>query len=144
MLSDDELHERCTCGHTRSYHGMRDGSGTCLILDAHGSPGCACDGFYLDAAAPAFTPEPLGAVPTAAEIDLEDALAWNADTIRLLQLAAKGRREYAKGMIGSDMARALEGEAEAYDAAAKIAAGVDRTKIMRGLLPSHMWGEIDE
>lgn len=138
MLTHEDLNEVCTCTHRRGSHGMRDGSGVCL----NGAPGsCACP--YFSLAAPAFTPEPLGAVPTAAEIDLEAARHYNHEVVRLLQLAARGRREYAKGMIGSDVARTLEGEAEAYDAAAKIAAGLDQADVMKGLLPTHMWGEID-
>ncbi len=134
----EELVTICTCGHQRGLHASSSGLGQCL----HGVAECSCDAFLL-AVVPVFTPDPLPGVPTAAEIDLEEARADHGRAIRLLILAARGRREYAKGILATSMAHDLETEAQAYEAAAKIAAGLDQTDVMKGLLPSWMWGEID-
>lgn len=58
--------------------------------------------------------------------------------VRLLKLAADGRREYAKS-AGPLVSVALTGEAEVLDAAIKIVEGDDEP--LYGLLPSWRWGE---
>jgi hypothetical protein len=154
-----ELEMICTCKHTRGSHGRASGLGQCL----YGLGTCDCDGFSLAAAVPAFVPDPLPPVETAEQLDLEElgeALgevkaeidrvakefaameAEAGEVVRLLLLAAKGRREYAKGLASESVKKQLEHEARAFSYAAEIAVGLDRTDRMKDLLPCDMWDEI--
>lgn len=65
-----------------------------------------------------------------------------AETVRLLQLAAEGRREYARGYTDkqpNDWYNALMAEAHCFDVAVQIING-DKSPLY-GYLPSWRWGE---
>ncbi len=65
------------------------------------------------------------------------------EVIRLLRLAARGRREYARGGSESQHVltdvQILTAEAQNFESAAKIAEG--NIDPLHGLLPVWMWGE---
>lgn len=86
------------------------------------------------------TPDPLSPVTTVAEVERDEALAWNVEVVRLLKLARDGRAYYAK-CAPDEMKAALESEAELLNVAVQIALG-DRDAL-KGLLPVFMWGDID-
>ncbi len=77
------------------------------------------------------------------EREKSEYLAQRAEVIRLLTLAADGRREYARGsegaMLNLDTRQVLLAEAQYLDNARKIVEG-DKDPLY-GLLPSWMWAE---
>lgn len=121
------VNDVCPCGHVYGDHTGGD-DGPCGWLGD-----CKCPRFGAATA----TPDPLPPIESPEAIDRDEL-------VRLLELAARGRMAYSKG-CSDDVRKLLEVEATTFATAALIARSCsqDNDLVMKGLLPTWMWGEID-
>lgn len=150
-LTEAQLAEMCTCGHTRADHCGGEGEGRCFPDYEKTRPKCAavCKEFVLIPVAAYPEPDPLEPVWTAREAELEAELeklkAATETAIKRLEVMAAGRAWYVDNTGLGDVVRAqCIASRDAFIAAAEVLRDADDKTVERARIwmPIHMEGDL--